>query len=203
MGERMQLTTMPAHNMRLAARPPGASPMSDTPAIRRDLEQSGIPEPFLIRPVSGRTEYEVLTQPARFMAALRLGIPDVPVLVRDDLDDEQAARVVSRHYGLTKNNPIDDAESLLEQLEFQRAGDGEGSGAPNISRLARLVGRGRTEVTRSLQLLDLPADVQEFIRRGDMPPSHARPLLKLTTACLLYTSPSPRDATLSRMPSSA
>ena len=29
------------------------------------------------------------------------------------------------------------------------------------------------------------------------------PLLTCTTACLLYTSPSPRDATLSRMPSSA
>ena len=27
--------------------------------------------------------------------------------------------------------------------------------------------------------------------------------VQLTTACLLYTSPSPRDATLSRMPSSA
>ena len=28
-------------------------------------------------------------------------------------------------------------------------------------------------------------------------------ILRLNTACLLYTSPSPRDATLSRMPSSA
>ena len=30
-----------------------------------------------------------------------------------------------------------------------------------------------------------------------------RVALNLTTTCLLYTSPSPRDATLSRMPSSA
>ena len=29
------------------------------------------------------------------------------------------------------------------------------------------------------------------------------PLIRLGLACLLYTSPSPRDATLSRMPSSA
>ena len=28
-------------------------------------------------------------------------------------------------------------------------------------------------------------------------------ILTITTVCLLYTSPSPRDATLSRMPSSA
>ena len=31
----------------------------------------------------------------------------------------------------------------------------------------------------------------------------ARPALQLLSSCLLYTSPSPRDATLSRMPSSA
>ena len=29
------------------------------------------------------------------------------------------------------------------------------------------------------------------------------PILQITCSCLLYTSPSPRDATLSRMPSSA
>ena len=32
---------------------------------------------------------------------------------------------------------------------------------------------------------------------------HTEDVIALPTACLLYTSPSPRDATLSRMPSSA
>ena len=38
-----------------------------------------------------------------------------------------------------------------------------------------------------------------------IPDRYVRPLLRkdLNKACLLYTSPSPRDATLSRMPSSA
>ena len=36
------------------------------------------------------------------------------------------------------------------------------------------------------------ADLHVFVHRGDLP-----------IGCLLYTSPSPRDATLSRMPSSA
>ena len=37
--------------------------------------------------------------------------------------------------------------------------------------------------------------------RGYLPYDY--PLIKTVWACLLYTSPSPRDATLSRMPSSA
>ena len=32
---------------------------------------------------------------------------------------------------------------------------------------------------------------------------YSKEFLELTNCCLLYTSPSPRDATLSRMPSSA
>ena len=36
-----------------------------------------------------------------------------------------------------------------------------------------------------------------------MPGKHGLDLLKQLRDCLLYTSPSPRDATLSRMPSSA
>ena len=39
------------------------------------------------------------------------------------------------------------------------------------------------------------ADITEEIQKGAM--------AFLTSDCLLYTSPSPRDATLSRMPSSA
>ena len=45
------------------------------------------------------------------------------------------------------------------------------------------------------------SDVDGYIR-ADLP-SENRMLIGLVDACLLYTSPSPRDATLSRMPSSA
>ena len=59
--------------------------------------------------------------------------------------------------------------------------------------------QGRTDVpltaeaTDQLGALELPADWQNATVVSS-------PLLR---ACLLYTSPSPRDATLSRMPSSA
>ena len=45
-----------------------------------------------------------------------------------------------------------------------------------------------------------PASKPEF---GDFQANGALPLAKPLKHCLLYTSPSPRDATLSRMPSSA
>ena len=52
---------------------------------------------------------------------------------------------------------------------------------------------------------DINLDNEIFIFDVDASIAHTEELhaIKLLTSCLLYTSPSPRDATLSRMPSSA
>ena len=47
-----------------------------------------------------------------------------------------------------------------------------------------------------------PADIEEYIGR-DGYFALAKALFEMDRACLLYTSPSPRDRTRSRMPSSA
>ena len=56
----------------------------------------------------------------------------------------------------------------------------------------------RTKETR----LDTEA-IRERLGQGAQPTDVVRTLLERGGLCLLYTSPSPRDATLSRMPSSA
>jgi len=175
----MEITTMPAYKMQLAERPPGLGALTNSPAVRRDVQEFGIHVPFVLRPIPNDDCYEVLTQPERFVAAVNLGFEDLPVVVRDDIDEAEASRMVSSQYGVLDDNPIDDALWLEEQLKLQAAGEGKGKASRNLSRLARLTGRGRTEVTRALQLLELPEDVQDMIRCGDLPPSHARPLLKL------------------------
>ena len=57
---------------------------------------------------------------------------------------------------------------------------------------------------------DLDLDVKKFVAKSTMTlfaimiaVALLLPLAFMVTTCLLYTSPSPRDATLSRMPSSA
>ena len=44
---------------------------------------------------------------------------------------------------------------------------------------------------------------EDIIRDPDIDPSEGMKLKRLIDSCLLYTSPSPRDGLLSRMPSSA
>ena len=65
------------------------------------------------------------------------------------------------------------------------------------------------EKDRVLMVADLHLGKAEVFQANGVPmPSDGdsgtlNPLLDLCHSCLLYTSPSPRDATLSRMPSSA
>ena len=66
-----------------------------------------------------------------------------------------------------------------------------------------------TDRAWSEALKDVRATLFQGIQFGLLPPlrdssdTSTYPKLVLDRACLLYTSPSPRDATLSRMPSSA
>ena len=51
----------------------------------------------------------------------------------------------------------------------------------------------------AINLEQMAGQGQEFVTARDQ----KLPILKILYACLLYTSPSPRDGLLSRMPSSA
>ena len=52
----------------------------------------------------------------------------------------------------------------------------------------------------AMGLVDESVEVEEVVERAE---KHLKKMMNVYLPCLLYTSPSPRDATLSRMPSSA
>ena len=64
---------------------------------------------------------------------------------------------------------------------------------PAIENLRQSIAEGRNKISMTLKI-----PVTTSLKEAQYDPD-----LDLSQACLLYTSPSPRDATLSRMPSSA
>ena len=67
-----------------------------------------------------------------------------------------------------------------------------------------VVGAGAVGTTLAAYLMKARQSVRLLIRERDMEKFQAAPQLTVERiACLLYTSPSPRDGLLSRMPSSA
>lgn len=151
-------------------RPPGVL-CSDTPRVRRRLREFGFARPIPVRPGRGG-RLEVLGEVRPYLAALRLGLPRVPVRVLDQLDDAEADRLISIGYAGGFEDPIDEAEFYAERLADVPPGT-----RPSISRMARLTGKGRSYLSRTLALLDLHPAVQDHVAAGRISRAQARHLV--------------------------
>ena len=160
------------------ARPRGFIPRP-TPALRRRIAKHGVLEPVVVRPM-GEAGYEILSNPATWVAAGEAGLHTVPVFMRAGLSDAAAAAIVLDHYQSAALNAIDEAQGFDDQL--QELGTHGEHGA--IARLAARVGRSRTYVAHALRLLTLPETIQDLVRSGKLSPGQARPLVTVRGAAL-------------------
>jgi len=148
-----------------------------TPELRRRIQGHGCIDPIVVRPSTEATgRYDIISNAETYVAAGRLGITRVPVVVLDDLDEDEANEIVRGQNLADEHNPIDEAEwlqeKLAEQLDVHEC-------KPSISRLARLTGKSRTQISRALSLLTLPTDVQSLFRSGRLSAAHGRFLVKI------------------------
>ncbi len=158
----------------------GAVPKASHDAIRR-IQEHGFIEPIVVRPAIEPGMFEILSNPEAVLAAGRLSIPDVPVVVREDLDDQQASAVVRDQQTTRAGNPIDEAEWFRERLI--EAGEGD---TASKAKVARLTGTTRSHVSRSLSLLTLPLDVQDHLRAGALTAGHGHLLATLKKAAIQH-----------------
>ncbi|MGI9284447.1 MAG: ParB/RepB/Spo0J family partition protein [Pseudomonadales bacterium] len=154
----------------------GAVPKASQDAIRR-IQDHGFIDPIVVRPALEPGMFEILSNPEAVLAAGRLSIPDVPVVVREDLDDRQASAIVRDQHTTQVGNPIDEAEWFQERLI--EAGEGDKA---SKAKVARLTGTTRSHVSRSLSLLTLPLDVQAHLRAGALTAGHGHLLATLKKA---------------------
>lgn len=138
-------------------------------AVRVQVANEGIGQPLSVR--QSPDGYEILTNPAVWIAAGMSQLPTVPVWIVD-CSDEQAQRMVSLNYVAgEKLNCIDEAEIYQSLIGVSRRG--------SISRLARELGLKRSVVSHALRLLNLEPSVKEKIRSGELSAGHGRALLRV------------------------
>ena len=98
------------------------------------------------------------------------GLSEIPAIVFDG-DDLRAAQVAMiENIQREDLNPIEEAmgyEALIKKFGLTQ------------DQVAKQVGKSRSAVTNILRLLDLPDDVLELVKTGDLSAGHARALLPL------------------------
>jgi ParB family chromosome partitioning protein len=118
------------------------------------------------------TEYELIAGERRLRASRLAGVVQVPVIIREDYDDDKTKLEVAIIENLQREdlNPMDRAQAfarLVNDFGFKHG------------QVAEKVGKSREYVSNTIRLLALPADVQTALTEGKISEGHARPLLML------------------------
>jgi len=163
------------------SRPTGFVPRPNLALLRR-MQTHGAIEPVVVRPITAQ-RFEILVRPDVWVAAGELSIHQVPALILDYIDDDEAEELVREHYVTEEQDPVSEGEGFLALMERQGWWDGGRASLPRgaISKVARAVGRSRPYVANALRLLKLPDAILEEVRHGRLTVGQVRPLLGLTS----------------------
>ncbi|MCG0277060.1 MAG: ParB/RepB/Spo0J family partition protein [Thermanaeromonas sp.] len=134
----------------------------------------GVIQPVIVRPV-GEGRYELVAGERRWRACKAAEVKEIPALVRE-LDERQV-----REIALIENVQREDLNPLEEARAYEALMVEYGLTQEEI---ASRVGKSRPVIANALRLLQLPAAVQEMLRRGELSAGHARALLSLEDADL-------------------
>jgi ParB/RepB/Spo0J family partition protein len=139
--------------------------------LAKSLRRRGQRTPMIVRRIAGSDRFEIVCGERRWLAAKRTTtVRTLSCWVIDEPDDGE----VLFHY-LVENLSRDNLPPLVlaEQLDrLMRTMNW------SVPRLAAELGVVESRVRRPLSLLTLTIEVQEMVRRGELPPSHAYEIAK-------------------------
>lgn len=139
--------------------------------LAESIRAQGVIQPLIVSDL-GDGGYEIVAGERRWRAAQRVGLSEVPVVVREAVGDREMLEVA-----LVENLQRTDLDALEEAQAFHSLATEHGLSHEEIG---RRVGRSRPAISNSLRLLQLPEEIQQLLREGKLTAGQARPLLALT-----------------------
>ena len=136
----------------------------------------GVLQPLLL--VKNGNRYLIIAGERRFRAALMAGLKTVPAIVREFTDQQIQEISLIENLHREDLNAIEAAEGMKELM------DNHGLTQEDV---AQRIGKSRPYVTNTLRLLQLPAEVADMVRNGDLSPGHARALISIDDKDYLIT----------------
>lgn len=154
------------------------SPNPDQPRLEVDsdrleeltlsIEAHGVLQPIIVRPMGD--DYQIIAGERRWRAAQRAGLERVPCILHEANDQESLELALIENLQREDLNPLEAARGYRRLLTEHGL---------TQEQLASLIGKSRSAIANTLRLLELPPEVQEGIRRGEISEGHGRALLAL------------------------
>lgn len=140
--------------------------------LKTSIQEVGFLQPIVVRQLDDE-KYELVMGERRWRAAQAVGRENIPAIVRDTRDDAMLRDALLENIHRANLNPLEEAAAYQQLLEEFGATHEE---------LARRIGRSRPQISNTIRLLNLPAQVQRRVAAGILSAGHARALLSLDDA---------------------
>jgi ParB family chromosome partitioning protein len=136
--------------------------------LAQTIKTHGVIQPIVLR--EWDDQYEIIAGERRWRACCKLGLEEIPAIVRN-LNDTQAASVA-----LIENLQREGLTSIEEAVAYQGLID-----LHNLTQesLAQRLGKGQSTIANKLRLLHLPEECHEALKKRLITERHARSLLIL------------------------
>jgi ParB family transcriptional regulator, chromosome partitioning protein len=145
--------------------------------LASSIRHQGIIQPLVVRPKGD--QFELIAGERRWRAAMKAGVRQVPVVVREASDHEALQLALIENLQREDLNPIEEANGYKRlQEEFQWSQE----------EMAEKVGKSRPAIANAIRLLALPTDVQREVTAGNLPAGQARALLGLQSEPLILSA---------------
>ena len=148
-------------------------------SLSESIRQYGVLQPLVVTRREEQKEdgglttiYELIAGERRLRASKLAGLSQVPVVIRDDDEDDGMKLELAIIENLQREdlNPIDRArafEQLIKEFNLKHV------------EVGKKVGRSREYVSNTMRLLTLPDEIIEAVASGQILEGHTRPILML------------------------
>ena len=144
----------------------------DLDDLAASIKEKGVIQPLIVRVLdSGR--YQIVAGERRWRASQMAKLHKLPVVVRQFSDAEVLEVAIIENIQRADLNPMEEAVGYRQLMD--RFGHTQ-------EKMAEALGKSRRHIANLLRLLNLPADVIELVRRGELSSGHARALVPAENA---------------------
>lgn len=137
--------------------------------LSESIKKYGVLQPIIVIPLPDTT-YKIVAGERRYRAAMKAGIGEVPVIIKDFSEKEVSEVALIENLQREDLNPVEEALGYKHLQEKYSLTQDE---------IANSVGKSRSAVANSLRLLNLPDEALELLRDGKITGGHARALITL------------------------
>ena len=142
--------------------------------LTNSIKERGMIQPIIVRRSNDdNLKFEIIAGERRWLAAQRVGLHNVPVVVTEAND------LKSLEFAIVENVQRNDLNPLEEAQGYKRLID---DFAYDQEKVSKFIGKSRSYITNCLRILTLPGDVLDLIESKKISAGHAKILVGLQNA---------------------